>query len=200
MDAEATRPPLEATRPPLEERLRRIDLLLAALADSLSLMQRLLSQVSNEIGVTLREEASSSRDDEIRALRREVTQLQEAMGARAVIERAKGILMQTHKLSEAESFTFLDKLSQRGHRKLREVAAEIANGAAVPRLATVNVQEPSPGRSPSDDGDGSAALPIQKSRRSEVTPTDGGEMAARHPAATPWAGTTPQLARRPSAR
>lgn len=57
-------------------------------------------------------------------------QLQEAMGSRAAIEQAKGILMALHSCSEEEAFRLLVTASQRSHRKLREVAREFVRRAS----------------------------------------------------------------------
>lgn len=52
-------------------------------------------------------------------------ELQVALDGRAVIERAKGVLMATQRCSEDEAFGLLREASQRRNRKLREVAAAI---------------------------------------------------------------------------
>ena len=47
------------------------------------------------------------------------------MMSRALIEQAKGILMERHKIKEDEAFTILTYTSQRTNTKLRDVAAEL---------------------------------------------------------------------------
>ncbi|MCX7670747.1 MAG: response regulator [Anaerolineae bacterium] len=59
------------------------------------------------------------------ALRREVHDLREALEARKVIERAKGILMRRLNLTEEEAFRRLQKQSQDTNRKLAQVAEAI---------------------------------------------------------------------------
>ena len=59
------------------------------------------------------------------ALRREVSDLREALEARKIIERAKGILMRRLGLTEEEAFRRLQKQSQDSNRKLAEVAEAI---------------------------------------------------------------------------
>jgi len=59
------------------------------------------------------------------ALRREVSDLREALEARKVIERAKGILMRRLSLSEEEAFRRLQRQSQDGNRRLAQVAEAI---------------------------------------------------------------------------
>jgi GAF domain-containing protein len=51
--------------------------------------------------------------------------LQKAMEYRAVIEQAKGILMNQHRITAAEAFVLLSTASQRSNRKLRDIAAAI---------------------------------------------------------------------------
>jgi GAF domain-containing protein len=62
----------------------------------------------------------------------DLTQLRTAMMSRAVIEQAKGILMERHKIKEDEAFTILTHTSQRTNTKLRDVAAELVRTGAVP--------------------------------------------------------------------
>jgi response regulator NasT len=59
---------------------------------------------------------------EFEALRREVTDLREALEARKLIERAKGILMRRLNLTEEEAFRRLQHQSQTSNRKLSQVA------------------------------------------------------------------------------
>jgi GAF domain-containing protein len=57
---------------------------------------------------------------------KDLTQLRSTMMSRALIEQAKGILMERHKIKEDEAFTMLTHASQRTNTKLRDVAAELA--------------------------------------------------------------------------
>jgi electron transfer flavoprotein alpha subunit len=112
-------------------RLRLIDSLLAAAGESVTPFQHLLAEVRRELARARQDEDQrSSRDEEVDALRREVEQLKEGMISRAVIERAKGILMQADGLTETEAFALLTDLSQRRHRKLRDIAADVVAGTA----------------------------------------------------------------------
>jgi GAF domain-containing protein len=52
-------------------------------------------------------------------------QMTEAMGSRAVIEQAKGVLMAGRRCNADAAFDILVKLSQRSHQKLRVVAQSI---------------------------------------------------------------------------
>ena len=69
--------------------------------------------------------------------------LREGRASRAVIERAKGVLVRGQGLSDAESFAPLTDLSQRTHRTVRDVAADVLDGA--PGLPPA-VRRPAPGR------------------------------------------------------
>jgi AmiR/NasT family two-component response regulator len=48
--------------------------------------------------------------------------LQTALESRAVIDQAKGILMERHKLTADQSFQLLARASMNSNRKLRDVA------------------------------------------------------------------------------
>ena len=67
-------------------------------------------------------QTARARHDELAAVRDEVDSLAEALAARKVIERAKGLLMEKEGLSEADAFTRLRKASQLSGRPLRVVA------------------------------------------------------------------------------
>jgi hypothetical protein len=57
-----------------------------------------------------------------------VPNLQGAFGRRAAIEQAKGILMARHAIDQEKAFDILGQYSQRGNRKLIEVAEAIVQG------------------------------------------------------------------------
>lgn len=54
----------------------------------------------------------------------ELDGLRRAMASRAVIEQAKGMLVERHRCTPDEAFEVLVAKSQRTDRKLREIAAE----------------------------------------------------------------------------
>ncbi len=61
--------------------------------------------------------------------REELAQLRIAMQTRAVIEQAKGMLMERHRINEDQAFTLLTHASQNTNVKLRDVAVDlIRNG------------------------------------------------------------------------
>lgn len=62
---------------------------------------------------------------QFQALRQEVADLREALEARKVIEKAKGILMRRLNLTEEEAFRRLQRQSQESNRKLAQVAEAI---------------------------------------------------------------------------
>jgi GAF domain-containing protein len=61
-----------------------------------------------------------------------VEHLRRALESRAVIEQAKGVLMERHRCSADDAFDRLVARSQRQQRKLREVAAELVAGVGQP--------------------------------------------------------------------
>jgi two-component system, response regulator PdtaR len=70
-------------------------------------------------------EAARARHAELQALRDEAGSLREALEARKLIERAKGLLMEKDGLSEGEAFARLRGASQQTGRSLRDVAEAV---------------------------------------------------------------------------
>jgi GAF domain-containing protein len=62
----------------------------------------------------------------------DLAQLRTVMTSRALIEQAKGILMERHTIKEDEAFTILTHASQRTNTKLRDVAAELVRTGTLP--------------------------------------------------------------------
>jgi AmiR/NasT family two-component response regulator len=58
--------------------------------------------------------------------------LRRAMVSRAVIEQAKGILMERYKVTAEQAFTLLTHASQRSNVKLRDVAEQLASTGVLP--------------------------------------------------------------------
>ncbi|MBV8066143.1 MAG: response regulator [Actinobacteria bacterium] len=69
--------------------------------------------------------AARARHEELQAVREEAESLAEALAARKVIERAKGLLMEKEKLSEQDAFARLRKASQASGRPLRVIAEAV---------------------------------------------------------------------------
>jgi response regulator NasT len=70
-------------------------------------------------------ETARARHAELAAVRAEASSLQEALVARKVIERAKGLLMHKEQLSEADAFARLRKASQVSGRPLKVIAEAV---------------------------------------------------------------------------
>ena len=70
-------------------------------------------------------ELSRARFDEFRTLEREVGSLRDALDSRKVIERAKGVLQETHGLRESEAFHRIRKTSMDARKSMKEVAEAI---------------------------------------------------------------------------
>jgi len=69
--------------------------------------------------------AARARHEELQAVRDEAESLAEALAARKVIERAKGLLMEKEKLSEQDAFARLRKASQASGRPLKVIAEAV---------------------------------------------------------------------------
>lgn len=70
-------------------------------------------------------EVALARFSEFRAMEREVGSLQDALETRKLVERAKGILMDTQGLSESEAFRRIQKMSMNNRKPMRAVADAI---------------------------------------------------------------------------
>jgi response regulator NasT len=70
-------------------------------------------------------ELSRARFDEFRTLEREVGNLKDALETRKLIERAKGVLMETHGMRESEAFHRIRKTSMDARKSMKEVAEAI---------------------------------------------------------------------------
>lgn len=70
-------------------------------------------------------EVAMSRAEEMNVLSKEVDTLKEQLETRKVVERAKGILIETYGLTEAEAFRKIQKLSMNSRKPIREIADAI---------------------------------------------------------------------------
>ncbi|MEZ4835420.1 MAG: response regulator [Caldilineaceae bacterium] len=70
-------------------------------------------------------EVALARFSEFRALEREVGDLSETLETRKVVERAKGILMDTQGLNESEAFRRIQKMSMNNRKPMKAVAEAI---------------------------------------------------------------------------
>jgi response regulator NasT len=73
-------------------------------------------------------EVALRRHAEVEQLSGEVEQLEGAIQRRAVIERAKGILMERHSIDDREAFELLRAHARSNNRKLVDVSAAVADG------------------------------------------------------------------------
>jgi response regulator NasT len=86
-------------------------------------------------------EVAIGRFAELRALEQEVHSLEEQLATRRIVERAKGILMDRHGMSEGDAFSFIQQTAMRRRAKMRAVAEGVIDGSIAPQ-------------SPSAGGDG----------------------------------------------
>jgi len=77
-------------------------------------------------------EIAVSRHREQQVLRGEVSDLQERLETRKVIDRAKGILMKTLNLSEPESFSWIQRTAMDRRISMKAVALAVISPDAVP--------------------------------------------------------------------
>jgi response regulator NasT len=70
-------------------------------------------------------EVALARFREFRALEKEVGDLKEALETRKLVDRAKGLLMDTQGMSEAEAFRKIQKMSMNSRKSMREIAEAI---------------------------------------------------------------------------
>jgi two-component system, response regulator PdtaR len=73
-------------------------------------------------------EMATSRFAEIKALEEEVSDLRDRLEARKLIERAKGALMTSHKMSEPEAFRWIQRAAMDNRTSMRAVAELVLSG------------------------------------------------------------------------
>jgi len=119
---------IEAARRMLEE--RPIPIVMLTAFDQRELVERAaeagvygyLVKPFREQDVVPAIELAKARYEELVAVRADADSLTQALADRKVIERAKGLLMEREKLSEADAFARLRKASQVSGRPLRVIA------------------------------------------------------------------------------
>jgi two-component system, response regulator PdtaR len=72
-----------------------------------------------------------TRFGELRALSEENATLKQTLQQRKVIERAKGVLMQRHRWTEAEAFRRLQRAAMNRRASMFDLAQDVLNGVAV---------------------------------------------------------------------
>jgi AmiR/NasT family two-component response regulator len=70
-------------------------------------------------------EVALARFSEFRTLEKEIADLKETLETRKVVDRAKGILMDTQNLSESEAFRKIQKMSMNTRKPMKEIAEAI---------------------------------------------------------------------------
>jgi AmiR/NasT family two-component response regulator len=77
-------------------------------------------------------EVALGRFREMQALDGEVQGLQEQLETRRTVDRAKGILMDKHGMSENDAFGFIQKTAMNERRPMKSVADEVVSGQLTP--------------------------------------------------------------------
>ena len=77
-------------------------------------------------------ELAVGRFRELRALTEQTKTLEEQLETRKIVDRAKGVLMDTHSMTEAEAFSFIQKTAMRDRTTMRLVADAIIGGTVTP--------------------------------------------------------------------
>ena len=81
-------------------------------------------------------EVACARFEQMRQLAAERDELAERLETRKVIDRAKGMLIDSHAMSEADAFGFIQRSAMSGREPMRDVANRILDGTLVPGAAT----------------------------------------------------------------
>ena len=122
---------IEAARLLTQERVAPV-LLLTAYSDTELIARAREAGVAGYLVKPFREsdlapaiEIAMARFAEFRELEKEVGDLQETLETRKLVDRAKGILMDTQSLSEAEAFRRIQKMSMNTRKAMKEVAEAI---------------------------------------------------------------------------
>jgi response regulator NasT len=77
-------------------------------------------------------EVALGRFREMKALESEVKSLEEQLETRKVVDRAKGMLMDQHRLSENDAFAFIQKTAMRERLTMKAVAQQVIDGSLSP--------------------------------------------------------------------
>lgn len=77
-------------------------------------------------------EVAIGRFRELRHLTGEIDALGEQLENRKVVERAKGVLIDTHQMSESGAFAFIQRTAMSERVRMRDIADRILDGSLVP--------------------------------------------------------------------
>ena len=58
--------------------------------------------------------------------------LEDKLETRRLVDRAKGILMDTHSMSEADAFSFIQRTAMAGRLRMADIARQVLDGSLVP--------------------------------------------------------------------
>jgi AmiR/NasT family two-component response regulator len=77
-------------------------------------------------------EIALGRFAEVKALEQESEELKDQLATRRLVDRAKGILMDTFGMTEADAFSFIQRTAMRMRAKMRVIAEQIIDGKLSP--------------------------------------------------------------------
>lgn len=77
-------------------------------------------------------EVALARYRELRSKAAEVGDLEQRLADRVIMDRAKGVLIDTHGMSEADAMRFVQKAAMDDRRPVRDVAADVLDGTLLP--------------------------------------------------------------------
>lgn len=77
-------------------------------------------------------EVALGRFRESQQLHDQVANLEDQLETRKLVDRAKGLLMDEHQLSETEAFAFLQKTAMQERRTMKAIAEQVLSGDRVP--------------------------------------------------------------------
>ena len=77
-------------------------------------------------------EVALGRFREIRLLANEIGALEEQLETRKILDRAKGILMDSHGLNETDAYAFIQRCAMSERTKMRDIAERVVEGSLTP--------------------------------------------------------------------
>ena len=77
-------------------------------------------------------EVALGRFRESQVLHDQVSNLEDQLETRKLVDRAKGMLMDAHSLSETDAFAFLQKTAMQERRTMKAIAEQVLSGDRVP--------------------------------------------------------------------
>lgn len=77
-------------------------------------------------------EIALGRHREMRALHDQTQTLEDQLETRKLVDRAKGVLMDSHGLSESDAFDWIQKAAMNGRTKARDIAEQVIDGTVGP--------------------------------------------------------------------